>query len=111
MHDDLVYLAYGWLALTGALHFATDVIAHALRETSQRGSETALYYGINTAAALGQVGFGVLGLSLAWRAMHLLTQLPAMLLAIAAALGWLASPRLFAHYGESRLHAGIFCAL
>lgn len=75
------------------------------------GLETTLYYGLNSAFALGQVAFGLLGLFLAWRAMHLLIETPVLILSMAAALGWLALTFLFMEYWEPKLNVGIFCAL
>ncbi|MDO8421654.1 MAG: hypothetical protein Q7S99_05790 [Parvibaculum sp.] len=111
MHKYIVYAAYGWLALSGVLHFAIDVISQHLRGKREPSLETTLYYGLHSAFALGQVVFGLLGLFLAWRAMHLLTQTPAMLLSVAAALGWLAITFLFMEYWEPKLSVGIFCVL
>lgn len=111
MHKYIVYAAYGWLTLSGVLHFAVDVVSQHLRGKRAPSLETTLYYGLNSAFALGQVAFGLLGLLLAWRAMHLLTQTPAMLLSVAAALGWLAITFLFMEYWEPKLNVGIFCGL
>jgi ABC-type Mn2+/Zn2+ transport system permease subunit len=111
MHKYIVYAAYGWLALSGSLHFAVDVVSQYLRGKREPSSETTLYYGLNSAFALGQVAFGLLGLFLAWRAMHLLTETPAVLLSIAVALGWLAITFLFMEYWEPKLNAAIFCVL
>lgn len=70
--------------------------------------ETTLYYGLNSAFSLGQVAFGLLGLFLAWRAMNLLSETPALILSIAAGLGWLAMTFLFMKYWEPKLNIGIF---
>lgn|GEM_PF-796299 len=111
MHTYLVYTAYGWLTLTGILHFLVDVVSQHLRGVRTPGAETTLYYGLHAAFSLGQVAFGLLGLLLASRAMPLLSQTPAMLLSMAAALGWLAITFLFMEYWEPKLNIGIFCAL
>lgn len=111
MHKYIVYTAYGWLALTGVLHFVVDVVSQYLRGTRAPGPETSLYYGLNSAFSLGQVAFGLLGLFLAWRAMHILSETPVLILSAAAALGWLAITFLCMNYWEPKFNAGIFCLL
>lgn len=111
MHKYLVYAAYGWLTLSGTLHFLVDVVSQHLRGKRVAGLETTLYYGLNSAFSLGQVAFGSLGLFLAWRAMHILDQTPVMVLSFAVGVGWLALTFLFMGYWEPKLNAGIFCVL
>ncbi|NMG65164.1 hypothetical protein GPA19_09420 [Azoarcus indigens] len=111
MHKYLVYSAYGWLALSGTLHFVIDVLSQFLRGKRPPGMETALYYGLNSAYALGQVAFGLLGLFLAWRAMNVVSQTPVLVLTVAAALGWLAITFLFMEYREPKFNISIFLAL
>lgn len=111
MHKYIVYAAYGWLALTGVLHFAVDVVSQYLRGKRAPSLETTLYYGLNSAFSLGQVAFGLLGIFLARRAMHLLSETPALVLSVAAALGWLAITFLFMEYWEPKLNVGLFCLL
>jgi hypothetical protein len=111
MHKYIVYAAYGWLALTGALHFAVDVVSQYLRGKRAPSLETTLYYGLNSAFSLGQVAFGLLGIFMAWRAMHLLSEPPVLVLSVAAAFGWLAITFLFMEYWEPKLNVGIFCLL
>lgn len=110
-HKYIVYAAYGWLTLSGILHFVIDVVSQHLRGKRAPGLETTLYYGLNSAFALGQVAFGLLGLFLAWRAMPLLTETSVLIGSLAAALGWLAITFLFMEYWEPKLNVGIFCAL
>jgi hypothetical protein len=111
MHKYLVYAAYGWLALSGILHFVIDVLSQHLRGKRAPGLETTLYYGLNSAFALGQVAFGLLGLYLARQAMSLLGETPVLMLGVAAAVGWLAITFFFMNYWEPKLNAGIFCVL
>jgi hypothetical protein len=54
----LTLAAFGWLTLTGTLHFAIDVLSQYLRGKRVPGPETTLYYRLNSAFALGQVLFG-----------------------------------------------------
>jgi hypothetical protein len=111
MHKYFIYAAYGWLALTGVLHFIVDVVSQYARGTRAPGLETTLYYGLNSAFSLGKVAFGLLGLYLAWRAMDLVSEAPVLLLSIAAAFGWLAITFMFIEYWQPKFNAGIFCAL
>lgn len=111
MHTYIVYAAYGWLTLTGVLHFAVDVVSQHLRDKREPSMETTLYYGMHSAFALGQIAFGLLGLFLAWRAMPLLSETPALILSAAAALGWLAITFLFMEYWEPKVNVSIFLVL
>lgn len=111
MHKYILYTAFGWLALTGVLHFVVDVVSQHLRGKHEPGVETTLYYGLHSAFALGQLAFGLLGLYLAWRATHLLSETPVLLLSLAAGLGWLTMTFLFMEYWEPKLNVSIFCAL
>jgi hypothetical protein len=111
MHKYLVYAAYGWLTLGGTLHFLVDVVSQHLRRKRTASSETTLYYGLNTAYALGQVLFGLLGLSVARQALIVLGQWPAVSLTLAAAASWLIFSVIFIEYSEPRVVVGIFGAL
>ena len=111
MHKYILYAGYGWLVLTGVLHFIVDVVSQHLRGKRIPSQETTLYYGFNAAFSLGQVVFGLLGLFLAWRAMGLLSEKPVLILALAAGIGWLALTFLFMTYREPKINAAIFCAL
>ncbi len=76
------------------------------------GADTSLYYGMNTAYALGQVLFGVGGLWLTWRAAELFFgEWPVVILALAAASGWLAIGFVFIEYWEPKLVAAVFGVL
>lgn len=111
MHKGLVYAAFGWLVFSGTLHFIIDVVSQYLRGKRAPGPETTLYYGLNTAFALGQVLFGLMGLWIAWRAMDLLSERPMMILSLAAAMGWLAITFVFMEYWEPKLNVAVFGAL
>ena len=73
MHALVTYAAYGFLVLGGSLHFAIDVVSQYARGKRVSGPDTTLYFGLNTAYALGQVVFGVLALIVARRALPLLS--------------------------------------
>lgn len=107
----LFHVAYGWLALSGLLHFVADVVSQYVRGKRAPSLETSLYYGLNSAFSLGQVVFGLLGLYLASRAMEVLAATPIMVLSALAAMGWLAITLLFMEYWEPKANAGLFCAL
>ncbi|HEX5664815.1 MAG TPA: hypothetical protein VFX93_15165 [Xanthomonadaceae bacterium] len=112
MHKWFVYTAFGWLALSGVLHFAIDVVSQHLRGKHPPGVETtALYYGLHSAYALGQVTVGALVLVIATRALPLLTSTSPLAFALLAGLGWLAIACLFMPYWQPRLNAGVFCVL
>lgn len=111
MQKYIIYTAYGWLTLTGILHFIVDVASQYLRSARAPGLETTLYYGLNSAFSLGKIVFGLFGLFLAWRAMDLMNERFVQVLAIVAGLGWLAITFLFMEYWQPKFNAGIFCAL
>ena len=111
MHKYLVYGAYGWLAFAGTLHFLIDVVSQYLRGKRAPGPEATLFYGLNTAYALGQMLFGVLGLLVARQAFDVLGQWPAVSLSLAAAGCWLIFCFPFIEYWEPKFTVAIFAAL
>jgi hypothetical protein len=111
MHKILVFLAFGWLALGGTLHFVIDVLSQYQRGKRVPGPETTLFFGLNTAFALGQVLFGLFGLLVARQASEVLSQWPAIVLTVAAALCWLAFTFVFLEYWEPKFAAAVFAVL
>lgn len=111
MHTALIYAAYGWLAFSGTVHFAVDVVAQHVRGKRAAGAETTLFYGLHSSFALGQVLFGLVCLWLAWSAPALLARPPVVALSLAAGLAWLAITFAFMGYWEPKVNAGIFIAL
>ncbi len=111
MNKTLIYATYGWLTLSGTLHFIVDVVSHLIRGKHAPGPEATLYYGLHSAFSLGQVTVGLFGLFLAWHAMHLVTSTSVLVLTLAAGLGWWAITFLHMSYWEPKLNVGIFCAL
>jgi hypothetical protein len=107
----LTFAAFGWLTLTGMLHFVIDVVSQYLRGKRVPGPETTLYYGLNSAFALGQVLFGLMCLWAARRHPDLLRDPSVALLAIAGAAAWLALAFTAMEYWEPKLNMGIFAAL
>jgi hypothetical protein len=93
-------------------HPDADVV-HAQHARGKRvpGLETTLYYGLNTAYALGQMLLGLLGLLVARRAIGLLREWPARLVCGAAVVGWLAVALTFIEYPQPRFMMGAFGVL
>lgn len=111
MQRTLTFAAFGWLAFGGIAHFGIDVVSQYLRAKRVPGPETTLYFGLNTAYALGQILFAALALLALRAAPELFTRWPALALSFAAALAWLAVTFLFMEYREPRVMVGIFAAL
>lgn len=111
MHKYLLYSAYGWLVLTGILHFVIDVVSQHLRGKHPPGIETTLYYGLHSAFALGQVALGLVGFLLAWRTPQVFSQIPILPISLVVGLGWLAITFQFINYWEPKLNVAIFCAI
>ena len=111
MQQKLLYAAYGWLLLSGILQFVIDVVSQHVRGKRAPGVETTLYYGLNTAYALGQVMFALLALLLMRDNAVLLGRWPALTLGFAAGCGWLAIAFLFLEYREPRFIMSIFIAI
>jgi hypothetical protein len=107
----LIYGAFGWLTFSGAAHFVVDVALQFLHGKRPPGVETTLYYGLNSAFALGQVLFGLICLWLAWREISFLNSPPIAALCLAAAAGWFAIAFGFMTYWEPKMNVGIFAAL
>ncbi|MBW6527809.1 hypothetical protein KZ813_13255 [Sphingomonas sp. RHCKR7] len=107
----LTYAAFGWLTFTGVMHFAVDVVSQYLRGKRAPGPETTLYYGLNSAFALGQVLFGLMCLWAAHREPGLLREPAVVMLACAGAAAWLALTFTAMDYWEPKLNAVIFIAL
>jgi hypothetical protein len=107
----LWFIAYGWLIVTGLLHFIVDVVSQYVRGVRAPGTETIYYYGMNTAYAFGQMLFGLFGLILALKAEQLVSQWPVVTLTIVAAVGWLAISFLFLPYKEPRFVSSVLVLL
>jgi hypothetical protein len=111
MHRKLLYAAYGWLLLSGILQFVIDVISQYLRRKRVPGPETTLYYGLNTAYALGQVVFALLALLVVRNGGAFMGQWSRLTLGLLAAVGWLVTGFVFLEYREPRITVAIFVAL
>src|SRR5271167_347086 len=82
MPTNLLYAAYGWLLLGGALHFAIDVVSQYVRGTRVPGTEATLYYGLDTAYALGQVLLALLALLAIRKGLDVMGQWPGVTLGL-----------------------------
>jgi len=107
----LVYVPYGWLLVTGTLHFCIDVLSQYLRGKRAPGVETTLYYGLNSAYALGQVLFALSALLAIRSGSDIMRQWPGLLLAYGAAAAWYAICHFFLEYKEPRIMLAIFVLL
>ena len=111
LHAGLLYGAYGWLLLSGFLQFGIDVVSQVLRGKRVPGPETTLYYGLNTAYALGQVLFAVLALFAIKQGLTSLGRWPGVSLGLIAAAAWLALCFRFLEYSQPRATVLVFAAL
>ena len=111
LHVSLLYGAYGWLLLSGTLHFAIDVVRQYTRGKRRPGSATTLYYGLNSAYALSQVLFAVLALLAISKGLIILGRWPGLILGFLAAFSWLAICVLFLEYRQPRMTVALFAAL
>jgi hypothetical protein len=111
MHRVLLHAMFGWLALAGTMHFVADVVAPFVRGTPAPGADASSHVGMHTSFALGQVLFGLLGLVLARRAIHVLDQRLVIAICVAAAAGWLAISLVFMAAWEPKVVLGVFAAL
>ena len=111
LHTSLLYGAYGWLLLSGTLHFAIDVVGQYTRGKRPPGAAKTLYYGLNSAYALSQVLFAVLALLAISQGLIILGRWPGLILGFLAALSWLAICVLFLEYRQPRMTVALFAAL
>ena len=111
LHEVLLYSAYGWLLLSGLLHFSIDVVLQALRGRRAPGPEATLYYGLNSAYALSQVLFANLALFALRRGFTGLGKWPGVSLGLFATAAWLCLCFLFLEYPQPRWTAVLFGVL
>ncbi len=111
MHIYLLYGAYGWLFLSGLLHFGIDVVSQSMRGKRTPGAATTLYYGLNSTYALSQILFAALALLAVRQGMAVMGQWPGLVLGFAAACAWLVLRFLFLEYPQPRITVALFVAL
>lgn len=92
-------------------HFLVDVVSQFLRGKRPPGVEATLYYGLNSAFALGQVLFGLICLWITWRRPDFLSEPLIAALCLTAAACWLAITFMFMGYWEPKMNVAIFAAL
>ncbi|MBD8640283.1 hypothetical protein [Sphingomonas sp. CFBP 13733] len=107
----LTFGTFGWLTLTGTLHFAIDVVSQYWRGMHAHGPETTLHYGRHSAFAFGQVMFGLMCLWAARRQLDLLQDPAIVVLPTAGAAAWLTLTFATMESWEPKLNAGVFVAL
>lgn len=111
MQRSLLLAAFCWLAFAGTMHFTIDVVSHALQGRHAPSRETTLYYGLQSAYALGTAAFGLLGLLLAWRAPLLASSWQVLLLSLLVGTAWLAIAWLFIDYRQPLFATAFFLLL
>jgi hypothetical protein len=111
VHGMLLYAAYGWLLLSGLLHFGIDVVSQFLRGKRAPGAATTLYYGLNSSYALGQVLFAALALFAISQGMTALGRWPGLMLGLVAASAWFVISFFFLEYPQPRMTVALFAAL
>lgn len=99
------------LRISGTMHFIVDVVSQFIRDERPPGLETTLYYGLHSAFSLGQVALGLTELFLTRGAMSLLSDLPLLIVSLAAAFGWLSISFRFMEYWEPKFAVAIFAGL
>jgi hypothetical protein len=111
LHSLLLYAAYGWLILSGFLHFVVDVLSQYFRAKRAAGPATTLYYGLNSTYALSQVLFAALALFAIRQGMTSMGKGEGLALGFLAACAWFVLCLLFIEYPQPRLAVVIFGVL
>jgi hypothetical protein len=111
IHGMLLYAAYGWLLLSGLLHFGVDVVSQYVRGKRAPGPATTLYYGLNSSYALGQILFAALALFAINQGMTALGRWPGLVLGLFAASAWFVVSLVFLEYPQPRMTVALFAAL
>jgi hypothetical protein len=111
MRSKLLYAAYGWLLFSGVVHFTIDVLSQYLRGKRSPGPETTLYYGLNSAYALGQVLVALLALLMVRSGTPAIAGWPGFTIGFSGAALWLVICLLFVEYPQPRVIIALFAAL
>ena len=111
LHGMLLYGAYGWLLLTGILHFAVDVASQYVRGKRRPSPETTLYYGLNSTYALSQILFATLALFAIRHGLAAMGQEYGLALGLFASCAWFSLCLQFMEYSQPRAAAAIFGVL
>ena len=105
------YAAYGWLILSGFLHFVVDVLLQYFRAKRAAGPAITLYYGLNSTYALSQVLFAALALFAVRQGMPSMGKGEGLALGFLAACAWFVLCLLFIEYPQPRIAVVIFGVL
>lgn len=111
MRSKLLYAAYGWLLFSGVVHFTIDVLSQYLRGRRSPGPETTLYYGLNSAYALGQVLVALLALLMVRSGTPAIAGWPGFTIGLIGAAIWLVICLLSMEYPQPRVTIALFAAL
>lgn len=111
MFKIFAYSTFGWLVLSGILHFAIDVASQYIRGVRTPGTETTLYYGLHTSYAASLLLVGGFGVLMTAYAQPLLKHWPVTALLATAYVIWFAIGFAFIEYREPKIMLGIGCAL
>ena len=93
------------------LHFSIDVVAQYLRGKRAPGPQTTLFYGLNTAYALGHILVGLVALLVLHSGSPVLGRWPGLTIGFAAAAGWFAVCVFFLEYTQPRGVVMVFAVL
>lgn len=104
MHKLLLYAGYGFLLLTGVLHFFVDVVAHHFRHQQGTDPETTMYYGLHSAYSLGQIVLGLLAILIIHSGSNLMNRPLGQALGLFAGAGWLAISLKFIAYAPPKFN-------
>lgn len=111
MHKFLLYAGYGYLAVSGVLHFLVDVVAHHFHHQRAAGPETAMYNGLHSAYALGQVVFGLIAILIIRSGSDLMSRQIGQAIGFFAVAGWLAISLKFIEYTPPKFNISVVLAL
>jgi hypothetical protein len=111
LHGLLIYGAYGWLFVSGILHFAVDVVSQYLRGKRVPGPATTLYYGLNSTYAVSQVLFAALALFAIQHDGGAMGQGYGLALGFLAACAWFVLCLRFIEYPQPRVAVAVFAGL
>ena len=111
LHGLLLYGAYGWLLISGILHFSFDVVSQYLRGKRTPGRATTLYYGLNSTYAASQVLFAALALFAVRHGLTAMGQSCGLALGLLAACAWFILCLRFIEYPQPRVAVAVFAGL
>ena len=110
-HRPLLYGAYSWLLVSGFLQIAIDVVSQHLRGKRVPGTETTLYYGLNSTYGVSQILFALLALFAIRQGATAIGQWSGVFLGLVAASSWFVLSLLFLEYPQPRITVALFAAL